>query len=480
MSSSGLASGFRWSGISIIGRELPRTALTILIARFIGPENFGIAALATVFVNIAGLLLDQGFASALIQKKDLDPRLPGAVMAVNMATGTVLMLITVGVAPLWASIMHTPELKQLLLALAPSFFIRSAVATPKALLMRSMKFKAIALVDILSVTVGGLLGVIFALIYHNYWAVAVQFLAGDVVYLLTLNVIGAGLRPNFSLEKIKPILPFALRAFSAGLLGNAIARNIDNLLIGRFQGAQALAFYGLAYRMLLMPISLATVTVGSVLFPRFSQLDPGDPALEAESMKATRSLALLAFPIMALVAAAAPQLVILCFGEAWRPAVPIIQVLAFAGAVQTVYLPTTTALVLGVGRATLNLRYAWLSSILMVAGIVAGLPFGPLGVAIGYSTATALTIPVQWYIRTLILGTPARSQLGQLLPAIHVALWAAATYWLVAFTVPAPDAAILALGMLAAAATGYLVLRMFHKPLLQETTRMALRILRPN
>ena len=147
---------------------------------------------------------------------------------------------------------------------------------------------------------------------------------------------------------------------------------------------------------------------------------------------------------------------------------------------QTVYLPTTTALVLGVGRATLNLRYAWLSSILMVAGIVAGLPFGPLGVAIGYSTATALTIPVQWYIRTLILGTPARSQLGQLLPAIHVALWAAAIYWLVAFTVPAPDAAILALGMLAAAATGYLVLRMFHKPLLQETTRMALRILRPN
>ncbi len=88
-SETGLSSGLRWSGISVVGREAARIVFTILLARLVGPEAFGIVAQAIVYIGIVGLLLDQGFSSALIQRPRVEPDMPGAVVSVNLAVGAV-------------------------------------------------------------------------------------------------------------------------------------------------------------------------------------------------------------------------------------------------------------------------------------------------------------------------------------------------------------------------------------------------------
>jgi PST family polysaccharide transporter len=458
----------RWSGISVIGREGCRVLFTVALARMVGPDAFGIVAQAAVYIGVVALLLDQGFSSALIQRPQLEDDMPGTVVSVNLAVGALLTAVTVAVAPAWAAFMGSPELTLVLALLAPALFIRALAITPRAMLIRTMQFRKIGIADVSGAVSGGLLGVGAAALGASYWALVVQILTTDLVVALVVFLAGAGSRPNLHMHRLRQIAGFSWRAFAAGVLINSVSRNIDNVLVGRFQGPQQLAFYGLAYRLLLLPVQLAGTTVGAVLFPAFSRLADNLDALRAEMARATRMLATVAVPAMALVAASAPQVVLLLFGEQWTPAVPIVQVLAMVGALQAVYQPTTTPLVLGLGHAVLNLRLAWLTTLVATAGIVVGLPFGALGVAVGYTAASSLLIPVEWVIRRRLLGMTLRSQLAMLTPGLHVAVWMSAAYLLVAVVVTGRDVVVLALGVPAALAIATAVLRVFHPALLTE------------
>jgi O-antigen/teichoic acid export membrane protein len=477
MGETALSSGMRWSGASVVGRETARIAFTIVLARLVGPEAFGIVAQAAVYIAIVGLLLDQGFSSALIQRRRVEQDMPGAVVSVNLAVGAALMVLTVAVASAWAEFMNTPELMLVLTLLAPSLLIRAASVTPRAVLIRQMKFQTIAIADVTAAVGGGALGVAVALLGGSYWALVAQILTTDALVLLVLILAGAGIRPNLHLRYVRTIAGFSGRAFAAGVLINSISRNIDNLLVGKFQGPEALAFYGLAYRLLLLPVQLLTITVGGVLFPAFSRHAHDLTAIRSQMTRATRTLAVLVLPGMALIAAAAPQLVGTMFGQDWEAAIPIVQVLAMAGAVQAIYQPSTTPLVLGLGHAALNLRYALLTTAVSTAGIVAGLPFGPLGVAVGYACAVAALVPVEWIIRRRLLGLALSTQARSLVPGAHVAAWVAGTYTLVAVSIEGHDIIVLSCGALLALATGLGVMRTVHRSQLSELVLVTNRVI---
>jgi PST family polysaccharide transporter len=310
----------------------------------------------------------------------------------------------------------------------------------------------------------------------SYWALVVQILFTDAVLAALLLLLGAGCRPNLRLRVLREIAGFSGRAFGAGLLVNSVSRNIDSLLVGRFLGPEPLAFYGLANRLLLLPVRLVTTTIGSVLFPAFSRLADNHAALRTEMARATRVIAVLALPAMALVSAAAPQLILVLFGQAWQPAVPIVQVLALTGALQTIYQATTTPLVLGLGHARLNLRYAWLSTFVFTVGIVGGLPFGAFGVAVGYTVAAVLLVPIEWLIRRQLLGITLRSQAATLWPGMHVASWTAGVYLLIAIIVPGHELAVLMLGAPTAVLAGVGVLRVAHRGQLAELLHLSGRL----
>jgi PST family polysaccharide transporter len=340
---------------------------------------------------------------------------------------------------------------------------------------RNFDFRKLAIIDTLAVIGGGLLGVAIAGAGGGYWAVVAQTVGSDMVGVLVLLAIGGGIWPNLHFGRIREILAYSWRAFAAGLLMNSVSRNLDNLLVGRYQGPEALSFYGLAYRTLLIPIQLAGTTVSSVLLPAFTRLAHDVPALAAELARATRTQASVWLPFMGLMAAAAPQIVLVLFGSPWAPAIPIVQVLAIAGASQAIYQPTIQ-LLLGTGRANLCLRFSWLSTILSAIGIVSGLPFGPLGVATGYTVASFVLIPAHWLIRRHLVGVSLRSQLAQLVPGCHVALWMAGAYLLVAVAIADRELLVLLLGGVLSLVTGVVVLRTAHRSTYDELQQMAKRV----
>ncbi|MUL63460.1 hypothetical protein BOO86_03200 [Mycobacterium sp. CBMA 234] len=453
----------RWSIISMFGREGSRLVFTVLLARLLGPHEYGIAAQATVLIAIVSILVDQGFSAALIQRPSIRPEMPGATMSINVAIGTVLTLVTAGISPLWAEFMNTPALGPMLAVLSVDLVLRSATITPRAMLIRSMQFRTIAICDTLGVLSGGALGLVAALIWQSAWAVVIQLIATDIVSLLVMILLGVSYRPNLHLRHVLELFGFSWRASATGVLLNSVSTNIDNVLIGWRWGPVALANYALAYRLLMLPVALATASVGPVLLSAFSRMTDDIAAAAAQMTRTVRALAILFIPAMALVAVAAPQLIAVIFGPEWQSAVPIIQVMTLAGAVQTVYKCSTASLLLGFGKAAFALRYALLVTVVTTAGILAGLPFGVFGVAVGLSIATGLLVPIEWIIRKRVLGIAIRTQIASLLPAVHGAAWASAVYVGVGWVVPGDGMARLIVGTALGVAASVTILWLCHR-----------------
>ena len=183
---------------------------TIILARLVGPEAFGIVAQAAVYMVIVGLLLDQGFSSALIQRPRIAPELPGAIASVTLAIGVVLTAATLAAAPAWAAFMNTPELSLVLTLLAPSLLLRAGCVTPRALLLRSMAFRRVGIAEITGATVGGALGVTVATLGAGYWALVVQLVTTDAVLLVMYLALGAGTWPNLRISALGDIVGFSV------------------------------------------------------------------------------------------------------------------------------------------------------------------------------------------------------------------------------------------------------------------------------
>jgi PST family polysaccharide transporter len=461
----------------MLGRDVSRFVFLIVLARMIGPTDFGVAAQATLIIGLFGILLDQGMSVVLIQRQPLEPEMPGAAASVNMAVGVVLTALTIGVAPLWSEFMHTPALIMVLDVISITFVIRAASITPRSMLVRKMQFRTIGIADAAAAVTGGMCGLAIAMLWANYWAVIVQVVVTDITVVTVFLVAGAGYRPNLRFRQLRDVVGFSWRVFAIGLLVDSVQTNIDNLLIGRFYGSAELAFYALAYRLLLLPVQLAGLTLSTVLLPAFSRLAHDTPALAAEMTRAVRASSAVAVPVMALAAAAAPELVSVIFGSQWAPAVPLMQLLAIAGALQGIYKSTTYSLMFAVGRDKLALRCAWLTTLVLTGGIVVGLKFGVFGVAVGVSTASLLLLPVEWLVRRHLLSMSVRGQIASLLPACHVALWTAAAYIFVRLAVAGHPIVTLAVGASTAVGIGLGVLWLAHRTLLDELTYLVTRLL---
>ncbi|MGB3673145.1 MAG: oligosaccharide flippase family protein, partial [Candidatus Nanopelagicales bacterium] len=127
--SASVSAGMRWSMVSMLGRDVSRLIFTIFLARLVGPDQFGIAAQASVCIGIISIFLDQGFSLALIQRRNIEPKMPGATVTVNLVIGATLAGLTVAIAPWWADFMGTSQLTIVLAVLASSLLIRSVVIT---------------------------------------------------------------------------------------------------------------------------------------------------------------------------------------------------------------------------------------------------------------------------------------------------------------------------------------------------------------
>jgi PST family polysaccharide transporter len=276
------------------------------------------------------------------------------------------------------------------------------------------------------------------------WSLAAQALAGTVMTAVLLVPL-SGLRP-FAADS-RPAWRHLrdLAAFSAPLTGyqllNFASRHLDDILIGRFLGAGALGYYGMAYRVMMYPLQKVSGIVGRVSFPAFASMQDDLPRIRRGYLRTVRYIALVTFPMMAVLMVAAPEVTEVLFGPAWRPVAPLIAILSLAGMTGSIG-TTVGSIFLARGRSDLMLKWEMVASSCFTAAIIFGLQWGLTGVAVCYTMMALILWAPSHMLANRLIELPMREFFRAIVPqALLAALPAAVVFvvrqlWMPAGAVP--------------------------------------------
>ncbi len=362
---------------------------TAVIARYVTPGEYGLVGMVIAVLGVARVLEELGLGDAAIQRDRIDDSEVTTLAIINILCGVVLGLGFVASAPLIAWFYGRDELVPLCVALSPLFVFAGIGAQPRAMMRRRFRFRALAVAQTGSLVAGAIAGTAGAVGGLGPWAIVLQHLVGGGG-LAVGCLIGSGWRPvrPASLRRIRPMLGYGLNLGASQFL-NAITRNLDDILIGRFVGPIAVGAYGRAFQLMSLPATQLNQPLTSAVVPALSRLQDQPDRFRSLYRSSIEVIASLAFPLAVFTGVAAPAMVGTILGPDWSEATPLLRALAPAGLMVSLNVATGWVY-LSLGRTDRQLRWRLLGSTAAVVGMVAGLPWGALGVAIGLSSARVL------------------------------------------------------------------------------------------
>ncbi|GAB4489403.1 MAG: lipopolysaccharide biosynthesis protein [Thermodesulfovibrionales bacterium] len=339
--------------------------------------------MAMVVVSSSWWFLDMGFGQALIQKKDLREEHKSTAFWSNVSAGLIIFVLLTLASPLAAAFFKAEDVTLVLVAMSFSVVLQSPEATLSALFQREFQFRALALRQIGSIVLGGTVGIAMALKGFGVWALVgdalVRGLASSALLFIQLRW-----RPQFLFHKASFL---ELWRFSKHMVGarivNYFDRNIDTLLVGRYLGAASLGLYNLGYQFVLLPLNYLSRAVYNVLYPTLAQLQNENKRFTNAYLTALQLVCSTTFPLMSLIALAAPSLIAGFLGDKWSDAIPIIPFMCVAGALQSTQ-SLLPAVFQAKGDASYVLKCVSVSALATATAVAIGLHWGLKGIAVAY------------------------------------------------------------------------------------------------
>ncbi|PYN89700.1 MAG: lipopolysaccharide biosynthesis protein [Candidatus Rokuibacteriota bacterium] len=380
-------------------RFLIGIAGTVILARLLTPRDYGLIGMVAAVLGFIAIFRDLGLDSALIQRADVTGDQISALFWINTATGAALAVATAAIAPIAAWFYGEPSLTYITIVSALGFVLSGSIVQHEALLRRQMRFARLATVDIGSVLIGSAAGILLAWRGAEYWALVLSQLATAFVRVCGLWACldwRPRLAPQFA--GIRPML-----AFGAGLTGftflNYFARNLDNVLLGRYWGASQLGLYSRGYQLMTLPIDQINGPITTVAVPALSRLADSPERYRHAYLRIIEKIAMVTMPLMAFLIMTSDWVVEVVLGPRWQGVSPIFALLGFVGILQPIA-STTGWLFVTQGRTFDMFRWGLIGCTLTVASIIVGLPWGAVGVAASYSlTSLVVVIPLLfWFV----------------------------------------------------------------------------------
>ena len=341
---------------------------TFLLAGILGPRAFGSVAIASTYVTFLQMFLDQGFATALIQRKDLTDEHLDSVFWLDMALSFVLVAASVALSRWWAGLNHVPQIAFVIVALSLCVPIEGLTIVQRALLQRQMDFRSLCLRGNVSVITSGIVGCVMAWRGYGVWSLVGLQLTRDVTALAMLWKMSHWRpRARFSFAALKDLGRFASSNF-VGQLGTFADRESGGILLGTFFGPVAVGLYRFAERLANTVLTVATSSVQAVSLPEFSRLQDDAAALRQSVLKCLRFSATITIPALAGLAWTSTT-VMAATGDKWIPAANVLRVLSLLGII-LVFHYFTGPLLQATGRPHIAAVLEWARVIVGVAILV--------------------------------------------------------------------------------------------------------------
>jgi PST family polysaccharide transporter len=372
-------------------------ASTVILSRLLLPHDFGLLAMVTSLMNLLRIFKDAGLSAATIQEERITQAQVSNLFWVNVAVSGALSLILAGSAPIVSWFYREPQLVGITLWLAVTFLLSGSTVQHQALLRRQMRFKAIACIEVGSITAGLVTGALMALLGRGYWSLVGMNLAVEGTGFLLTWVISSW-RPQLPKKNsgTRPLLKFGV-SMTAGSALYTFSRGTDSLLLGRYYGADAVGLYTRAMALLMRPLEQLLSPVGAVFMPTLARLRTEPERYRRVFMQVYETMALVGLPSMALLLALSRPITLFLLGPKWESAAIIFSGFTLSAPI----MPLAGAaawLLSSQGRGKDYFISNVISSSAIVIAVLVGLPFGAVGVAFAYSGLVFVRIPFIYHI----------------------------------------------------------------------------------
>lgn len=369
-----------WSAADIFLRQGLSFIVTIVLARLLTPEEFGTIALLYLFIGVASVFVDSGFAGALTQRQDTTHTDESTVFWFNLVTGFLVAVVLWMAAPWFATFYKSPILTPLTQVLAINVFISALGAIHSTLLTKRLDFRTQLKIGAVATTLSGIVAIVMAMQGYGVWALALQALVSTLLTTCLLWYWNDW-RPRmvFSLESLRRLFEFGGFLLLSGLLESIYSR-IYTLLIGKFYSVRDLGFYNRADGTKQIPVGVLTSILSRVAFPIFSAAAHDKEKLQRGVRHALRGVMLINTPMMLGLMVTAEPVIFTLFGARWLPAAPILQVLCLAGLLWPLHVINLNVLT-AQGHSRLFFRLTLIKQAIGIGLLVIGTAYGVLGIA---------------------------------------------------------------------------------------------------
>lgn len=446
--------GVLWTVVQAIGGRALSFLVFVVLARLLSPADFGLIAMAGVFIALLEVFVQQGFSLVIMQRENLEPEHEWTAFWTNLALSAVLGGALWAGAGWVANLYDAPELAPVVRWLAGILPLRAMSTVPAGLLQRRFQFKALAVRSIFGALAGGIAGVAAALAGWGVYALVAQQLVGslaDVVLLWAATRWWP--RLVFSIRHLRDLFGFGMHLVGASLLG-FLNRRSDDFIIAMVLGEIALGYYAVAYRVLQVLTQVLAKPGTMVATAAFSRLQR-DPDRMCEAFyRSTQAASVISLPIFIGVSVLAPQALVLIFGEKFAQSGDVLRVLSLVGVVHSVSY-YNFAVYIGIGRPDLRLKLLVLRTIPTILAFIVVVRWGILAVAAAYVVGAYLLMSLDLIALRGLIGLSWRRYFANFAPATLASIVMVLAIVGI-MQLPMPDVAMLIVSV-AAGAVVYLV-----------------------
>lgn len=391
--------GVFWTALFQSIESVLRFASSIILARVLFPEDFGLMGLASIVIQLARRLTNFGFSTVLVQLKEIKREHYDTVFIMNFTLMAGLAALLFFGAPYYGqffeseNFLDSSELQLIIMWLSFDFLIKGLSSVPQAILKRQMKFKELGFAHTVGKFVSLGSTVAFALLGFGVWSLVYGTLLGS--FTIKLQVIFyARWLPTFRFRwwAFKDSFSFGLWLYVGAYISYGINK-VDYFIIGKFLGPAMLGFYERAFDLMSLPRKRIVRKVNSVFFATYSRLQDDNPRLVRGLLQVTRYLSIISYPFMIWMFFAAPALITNLYGAKWLPTVLPLQIMCISGILDSftlIFQPLLKAKGWVGNKARRDLLYL----VILAGSVYALLPWGIVGVAGGVAVASIIRLGI--------------------------------------------------------------------------------------
>ena len=410
-----------WSAADTLAKFGISFFVSLVLARLLGPEEYGLIGLLTIFINVSNTIVDSGFSNAMIRKQGIKDIDYCTVFYTNLAFSVFLVCILFFCATPIANFFNRVELVSLMRVLSLVIIINAFALVQETQLIKKIDFKTQTIITIIASLFSGAVGIIMAFCGCGVWSLVGQQLSSRLSNMLFLWIFNKWIpKLQFSWTSFKEMWGFGWKLLVSALI-DTVWKEIYHVVVGKFYSPQTLGQYTRAQQFSSMGSSNITSIVSRVSYPVLSSVQDDKTRLKAGYQKVIKTTMFLSFVVMMGMAAIAKPMILVLIGEKWLSCVPFLQIICFSSMLYPLHALNLNMLKVQ-GRSDLFLRLEIIKKIIGLGPLLLGVFINIYWMLGGGFITGLIAYYLNAYYSGPSLGYSIKEQIKDILPSCIIAL----------------------------------------------------------